>query len=88
MKLAQIALVPMLVIALFAGPGMAAQTETPTETPGQAGDAGPPSDLPGPVPAFVEDILGSIQQFIDGTLDGDLGSQVSDIAGNSSTGEH
>jgi len=82
MKLAQLALVPMLVLALFAGTGMAAQT--PTDTPGQAGEAGPPNDLPGPVPDFVEDLLGSIQQFIDGALEGDLGDAVSGIAGDSS----
>lgn len=87
MKLARIALVPMLVIALFAGTGMAAQTQTATDSPAQAGQAGPPSDLPGPVPDFVEDILSSINDFLSGALDGDLGSVVSDIAGNGSASE-
>lgn len=43
------------------------------------GDAGPPSDLPGPVPDFVEDILGSISDFLFGSVS-DLGSAVSGIA--------
>jgi hypothetical protein len=42
--------------------------------------AGPPSDLPGPVPKFVSDIHSAINGFLDGTVD-DLGSAVSDVAG-------
>lgn len=49
-----------------------------------AGRAGPVTDLPEPVPDFVEDLLGSIKKFVDGTLDNDLGDRVSDLAGNSS----
>lgn len=44
--------------------------------------AGPPSDLPGPVPDFVGTILDTIGQFLNGVLDGALGPAVSDEAGN------
>lgn len=40
--------------------------------------AGPPSDLPGPVPDFVGDVLGSVRSFLDGSID-DLGKAVSDL---------
>lgn len=40
--------------------------------------AGPPSDLPGPVPDFVGDILGSVRSFIGGSID-NLGEAVSDL---------
>lgn len=45
-----------------------------------AGQAGPPTDLPGPVPEFVSDIHDQIRSFIDGNVD-DLGEAVSGIAG-------
>lgn len=51
-----------------------------------AGTAGPPDDLPGPVPDFVSDIHGLVQQFVDGTLDS-LGPSVSDAAGNDDAGD-
>lgn len=40
--------------------------------------AGPPSDLPGPVPDFVGDILGNVRSFVEGGLD-KLGKTVSDL---------
>jgi hypothetical protein len=44
-------------------------------------DAGPPSDLPDPVPEFVGDLLSEIDGFLSGGID-DLGDAVSDLAGN------
>lgn len=45
------------------------------------GSAGPPGDLPGPVPDFVSTIHDLVSQFIDGTLDGSLGDVISDRLG-------
>ncbi|RAW46847.1 hypothetical protein DQW50_00150 [Halorubrum sp. 48-1-W] len=45
-----------------------------------AGDAGPPSDLPGAVPEFVGEILSTVDGFLSGEI-GDLGDAVSDLAG-------
>lgn len=47
--------------------------------PDNDSDAGPPSDLPDPVPDFVEDILGSISDFLSGIL-GAVGDAISGIA--------
>jgi hypothetical protein len=44
------------------------------------GQAGPRDGLPEPVPDFVSEIHGLIDQFVDGTVDS-LGSAVSDVAG-------
>ena len=59
-------------------------TETDHSSGPAGGDvveqAGPPDDLPDPVPGFVSEIHGLITQFIDSTVDG-LGSAVSDVAG-------
>ena len=41
--------------------------------------AGPPADLPGPVPDFVGAIHESIRAFVDGSLDS-LGGAVSETA--------
>ncbi|MFB6156731.1 MAG: hypothetical protein ABEJ34_02685 [Haloferacaceae archaeon] len=56
-------------------------------TPGDAGTddraaAGPPADLPGPVPDFVTEILDTIRSFLSGGGDGSPGPAVSDVAGN------
>ncbi|WP_435184542.1 hypothetical protein [Halobellus sp. EA9] len=79
--------------AAVAAPGSTAQSDVGSadaagDAPAQAqsgaegaGDAGPPDELPGPVPDFVSEIHGLIQQFIDGTLDS-LGPSVSEAAGN------
>jgi hypothetical protein len=40
--------------------------------------AGPPADLPGPVPDFVGDVLGTVRSFLDGSID-NLGEAVSDL---------
>lgn len=40
--------------------------------------AGPPTDLPAPVPDFVGEILGSVRSFVDGGVE-KLGSVVSDL---------
>ncbi|MFB6269615.1 MAG: hypothetical protein ABEH83_06710 [Halobacterium sp.] len=40
--------------------------------------AGPPTDLPAPVPDSVGDVLGSVRSFLDGAVD-DLGKAVSDL---------
>ncbi|CQH54671.1 uncharacterized protein HHUB_2113 [Halobacterium hubeiense] len=40
--------------------------------------AGPPTDLPAPVPDFVGEILGSVRSFLDGGVE-KLGSTVSDL---------
>jgi len=40
--------------------------------------AGPPTDLPGPVPDFVGDVLGSVRSFLEGSID-NLGKAVSDL---------
>jgi len=40
--------------------------------------AGPPTDLPGPVPDFVEEIHRTVGEFLDGSIDS-LGSAVSDV---------
>ncbi|MFB6251332.1 MAG: hypothetical protein ABEI27_06555 [Halobellus sp.] len=58
--------------------GTAAQADTGAAD--GADSAGPPDDLPGPVPDFVSEIHGLIQQFVDGTLDS-LGPSVSDAGG-------
>ncbi|WP_418281728.1 hypothetical protein [Halorubrum sp. DTA98] len=82
-----------LVVALAAvvliGTGLAAGAVAADagEPPGPDGDAsddaGPPSDLPDPVPEFVGDLLDAIDGFLSGAID-DLGDAVSGIAGGSS----
>lgn len=46
---------------------------------GPSGDAGPPTDLPGPVPDFVSEIHSVINDHIAGALDVDLGSAIADL---------
>lgn len=54
-----------LVVAGVTAPAIAAgANEDVTESSGDAGTAGPPADLPGPVPGFVEELLASIRAFI------------------------
>lgn len=62
--------------ALVVGTGAAAAA--PGQAPDDAGQQGPPSDLPGPVPDFVESIHGTIMDHINGTVSG-LGEAVSDL---------
>ncbi len=77
-------LIAALVAAVLVGTGglAGAVTAAPggVDAPNEA-DAGPPSDLPEPVPEFVGDILNSIGEFLSGGIE-DLGDTVSDIAGN------
>ena len=82
MKIGRIAPVAVLVTAVVSG--TAAAAHPPSESPGPAG---PPSDLQGPVPDLVEDVLGTIQTFVDGTLDGILGDHVSGIACKTATSD-
>ena len=44
-----------------------------------ADDAGPPVDLPDPVPDFVGDVHSAIDEFLAGGLDGSLGDVVSAV---------
>jgi hypothetical protein len=78
--LAAIALAALLAVTGVAAaqPGNApADAGANGDDPGQAG---PPTDLPDPVPEFVSDIHDRIRSFIDGNVD-DLGEAVSGIAG-------
>ena len=67
-----------------AAAGSTATTDS-TASMGSGADAtaqaGPPDDLPGPVPEFVSEIHGLISGVIDGAIDA-LGPVVSDGAGN------
>ncbi|MFC7046740.1 hypothetical protein ACFQH6_16185 [Halobacteriaceae archaeon GCM10025711] len=77
MTLTRTLLVTLALLTLFVGAG----TARPTTDAVPTAQAGPPTDLPGPVPDFVEDVLHTIQEFVDGALDGALGPAVSDEAG-------
>jgi hypothetical protein len=71
-----------LAAVVLIGTGAAAGTVAASPGPGAApDDAGPPSDLPEPVPDFVGDILGSVNDSLSGAVD-DLGATVSGIAGD------
>ena len=58
--------------------GAAGAVAAQPEDAGESGDAGPPDDLPGPVPDFVSDIHGAISDFLSGSIDA-LGETVSDL---------
>lgn len=61
----------------------AANASDPAERSANASeDAGPPADLPVPVPDHVSAIHDLIRQHIDGTLDGSLGAAISDVVAN------
>jgi hypothetical protein len=84
-----LALVAAALVALTALTGTAAAAPGNTDQANSSDDheAGPPGDLPGPVPDFVEEIHAQIQAFLDRRVD-DLGAAVSDIAGsNADTGD-
>lgn len=68
----------LAVLVLTAGTAAA----TPADAPTDDRAAGPPSELPGPVPDFVTGTLDAVGSFLSGDLDGALGPVVSDIAGN------
>ena len=61
------------VLLVGAAGGATAQPDRPDD-----GDAGPPDDLPGPVPEFVGDVLGAVGDFLSGSLDR-LGETVSGL---------
>jgi hypothetical protein len=62
-----------LLVAATAAPAAAAVATghggTAAEAPTDG--AGPPADLPGPVPGFVEEILGAIGEFVSGVTPGE-----------------
>ncbi|MFB6300539.1 MAG: hypothetical protein ABEH65_09790 [Halobacteriales archaeon] len=79
----------LLAVVLLTTGVVAAAPENADSAVGAEDDsAGPPSDLPGPVPDFVSTIHDLITQFINGALDGSLGSAISEqIGGGSSSAE-
>jgi hypothetical protein len=80
MRPTRIAVAAVAVLALVAGAGVAAAAPGRGNAPDDAGpdQAGPPPDLPGPVPDFVEEIHRTVGEFLDGSIDS-LGSAVSDV---------
>ena len=58
--------------------GAAGAVAAQPEDAGESGDAGPPDDLPDPVPDFVSDVHGAISDFLSGGIDA-LGDVVSDL---------
>ena len=76
-------------LALLAGAGGAAAAPGNGNAPDDAGpdEAGPPTDLPGPVPEFVEEIHRTVGEFLDGSVES-LGSAVRDVTpGGDESGE-
>jgi hypothetical protein len=72
--------VALAVLLVAAGTAAAAPGNAPADRTDSAddGDAGPPADLPAPVPDGVAAIHDLILSFIGGDLDGSLGNAVSD----------
>jgi hypothetical protein len=61
-----------------AGPGAAADAG-PAAAADNAGERGPPADLPGQAPDFVFEIHDLVRQHLDGSLDGVLGDRIVDV---------
>jgi len=80
----RIAFAALAALTLLVGVGAAA----PVDSPGgqDTAEAGPPGDLPGPVPDFVEGLLDTIRRFLSGMLDGALGPAASEDAGGAAPG--
>ena len=80
MKPTRIAVAAVAALALLVGAGTAAAAPGNGNAPDDAGpdEAGPPTDLPGPVPEFVEEIHRTVGAFLDGSVDS-LGSAVSEL---------
>jgi hypothetical protein len=78
MRAKSILLAVLAASALLVG-AVGAAAAQPDGNDSDAGERGPPSDLPGPVPDFVGDILGSVNDFLTGGIS-DLGEAVSGIA--------
>lgn len=64
--------------AAAAAPGQADERATGDDTADDQHRQGPPSELPGPGPDFVNDIHRTVSEFLSGTLDGPLGDAVAD----------
>jgi len=80
MQPTRIAVAAVAAVALVAGAGVGAAAPGSGNAPDDAGpgSAGPPTDMPGPVPDFVGEIHRTIGEFLDGSIDS-LGSAVSDL---------
>jgi len=80
MQPTRIAVAAVAAVALVAGAGVGAAAPGSGNAPDDAGpgSAGPPTDMPGPVPDFVGEIHRTIGEFLDGSIDS-LGSAVSDV---------
>jgi hypothetical protein len=77
-KPTRIAVAALAALALLVGTAAAAPGNG--NAPDDAGpdEAGPPTDLPGPVPEFVEEIHRTVGAFLDGSVD-TLVSAVSEL---------
>lgn len=75
MTLERCVAVTLVVVIASTGVGAA----VPGTVPATADGTGPPDDLPGPVPSFVEDIIGAIGNFLVEDLAGTLGETVSGL---------
>lgn len=71
----------LAVLLLAAGTVAAAPGNAPADDSTEAA-AGPPSELPGPVPDFVTEILDVISSFLSGDRGEAPGPAVSDAAGS------
>lgn len=61
-----------LLVASTAAPAAAAVADGDDAAVAAATEnAGPPTDLPGPVPGFIEEIRGAIQEFVSGLTPGE-----------------
>jgi hypothetical protein len=60
-----------LLVAATAVPAAAAAGHGETAVEAPTDGAGPPADLPGPVPGVVEEILGAIGEFVSGLTPGE-----------------
>lgn len=74
MRLTHVGIVAVLALLVGAGtavaaPGSAPNDVGPSSDAGPSDDAGPPSSLPEPVPDFVGDVLGSVTDFLSGSVD-------------------
>ena len=77
MKHTRIVVAALAALALTLGAGTVAAAPDNAQA-SENGEAGPPSDLPGPVPDFVGDIHETIGGFLDGTVES-LGEAVSGL---------
>ncbi|ELZ91010.1 hypothetical protein [Haloferax sulfurifontis] len=74
--------VALAVLVATAGVAAAAPSENARESSpaSEAGQQGPPGELPDPVPEFVLDVHRIVSDFLTGALDGSLGDSLSDRA--------